>query len=189
MKCLVGVDGSRFSMDACREAGRLLRNGDSIVLVFVSPIRFNHEWMGPVIGSESAFVGQDVLLPPTEEDREHARKLLGAGRLKLLEGLHEDVDPAQVGLDLLMRQGNAREALEDLSRELAIDLLVIGTRGLGAVKRVVLGSTSDYLCHHAPCAVLVVREKEPVALPQMLGKSEYLRLPDKSSADATENKH
>jgi len=37
------------------------------------------------------------------------------------------------------------------------DLLVVGSRGLSAAKRLVLGSVSAALVNHAPCPVLVVR--------------------------------
>ena len=37
------------------------------------------------------------------------------------------------------------------------DLIVVGTRGLGGAKRLVLGSVSTRLVHDAPCSVLVVR--------------------------------
>jgi nucleotide-binding universal stress UspA family protein len=45
-----------------------------------------------------------------------------------------------------------------------VDLLVVGSRNYGPVRRLVLGSTSDYLAHHARCSLLV--------LPRMAGKGE-----------------
>jgi nucleotide-binding universal stress UspA family protein len=41
--------------------------------------------------------------------------------------------------------------------EHATDLFIIGSRGLSAAKRLLLGSVSDAVVHHAPCPVLVVR--------------------------------
>jgi nucleotide-binding universal stress UspA family protein len=41
----------------------------------------------------------------------------------------------------------------------AADLVVVGARGLGVFGRLVLGSVSDRLVHHAPCPVLVVKGK------------------------------
>jgi nucleotide-binding universal stress UspA family protein len=37
-----------------------------------------------------------------------------------------------------------------------LDLLVVGSRGYGPVKRLVIGSTSDYLERHARCSLLVL---------------------------------
>jgi nucleotide-binding universal stress UspA family protein len=37
-----------------------------------------------------------------------------------------------------------------------VDILVAGSRGYGPVKRLVLGSTSDYLQRHARCSLLVL---------------------------------
>jgi nucleotide-binding universal stress UspA family protein len=37
-----------------------------------------------------------------------------------------------------------------------VDLLVVGSRGYGPVRRLVLGSTSDYLERHARCSLLVL---------------------------------
>jgi nucleotide-binding universal stress UspA family protein len=37
-----------------------------------------------------------------------------------------------------------------------VDLLVVGSRGYGPVKRLVLGSTSDFLERHARCSLLVL---------------------------------
>lgn len=45
----------------------------------------------------------------------------------------------------------------DLAEELEVSLVIMGSRGLGPVKRLVLGSTSEEVIHRAPCPVLVVR--------------------------------
>lgn len=48
-----------------------------------------------------------------------------------------------------------------------VDLLVVGSRGYGPVRRMVTGSTAGYLQRHAPCPLLVVRRRSaaPDAVP------------------------
>lgn len=50
--------------------------------------------------------------------------------------------------------GLARSELRRLSAD--VDLLVLGSRGYGPVRRTLLGSTSDHLVHDAACPVVVV---------------------------------
>jgi nucleotide-binding universal stress UspA family protein len=50
--------------------------------------------------------------------------------------------------------GDVREELATFAED--VDVLVCGSRRWGPLRRVVLGSTSDWLIHHAPCPVLVV---------------------------------
>lgn len=39
-------------------------------------------------------------------------------------------------------------------------LIVMGTRGLGLIRRTLLGSVSEYVVHHANCPVTIVRQNE-----------------------------
>ncbi len=53
--------------------------------------------------------------------------------------------------------GNPAEAIVRRAQELEADLIVVGSRGLNAVDRLLLGSTSTAVVQRAPCSVLVVR--------------------------------
>jgi nucleotide-binding universal stress UspA family protein len=54
--------------------------------------------------------------------------------------------------------GDPREEIPALAEQWTADLVVIGARGLGAVKRLVLGSVSTAVVHAVHCAVLVVKD-------------------------------
>ncbi|KAH6802834.1 Adenine nucleotide alpha hydrolases-like superfamily protein [Perilla frutescens var. frutescens] len=57
----------------------------------------------------------------------------------------------------LILEGEAKDRICRAVEEMNINLLVIGSRGLGQIKRAFLGSVSDYCAHHAKCPVLVVK--------------------------------
>lgn len=75
-------------------------------------------------------------------------------------GLDAALEGAAKSFDVVTRElplGSAAETLVDLSTE--VDLLVLGARGLGALKRLLLGSVSEGVLRHAACPVLIVQRR------------------------------
>src|SRR5215210_3133205 len=56
-----------------------------------------------------------------------------------------------------LRMGEVALEIVALAEELGADLIVMGSRGLGGVRRALMGSVSDSVVRHAHCPVLVVR--------------------------------
>ena len=75
--------------------------------------------------------------------------------------LEAQVDALEAEGDLFtephLLQGTPVDAILDLCEELQPGLLVMGSRGLGPVGRLVVGSVSEGVVHHARCPVLVLR--------------------------------
>lgn len=69
-------------------------------------------------------------------------------------GIHADYD---------LLEGDPEERILELARTRDVDLIVIGSRGLGAAASVILGSVSKRVLHDADRPVLVVNE--PAAVP------------------------
>ena len=55
--------------------------------------------------------------------------------------------------------GRPDTAIIALAEELGAGLIMMGSRGLGGVRRALLGSISDSVVRHAPCPVMVVRQE------------------------------
>lgn len=136
----VAYDGSSQARMALDRAIDLARSGSSrltIVTVYQAPITWAS---GPMVAPE----------PPGE-----------AERAALEEVLREAVRTAQErGLsdargELL--QGHPAEAILSFVDQEHVDLVVMGSRGQSAGVRLLLGSVSDAVIHHARVAVLVVR--------------------------------
>ena len=53
--------------------------------------------------------------------------------------------------------GHPAETIVRIATEGAYPLVVVGSRGMGVLKALALGSISNRIAHHAPCSVLVVR--------------------------------
>jgi nucleotide-binding universal stress UspA family protein len=60
----------------------------------------------------------------------------------------------------LVSVGHASEEIVKAIESEHIELVIVGARGIGRVKRMLLGSTSEYLLAHAPCSVLIARHHE-----------------------------
>ncbi|MGD1986294.1 MAG: universal stress protein [Desulfobacterales bacterium] len=55
-----------------------------------------------------------------------------------------------------LREGNETDSILKVAENCAADLIVMGTRGLGAVKGFLVGSVSRKVIHYAACPVMVV---------------------------------
>ncbi|XP_028802210.1 universal stress protein PHOS34 [Neltuma alba] len=56
--------------------------------------------------------------------------------------------------------GDPKEKICEAVQNLHADLLVMGSRAFGPIKRMFLGSVSNYCTHHAQCPVMIIKEKD-----------------------------
>lgn len=66
---------------------------------------------------------------------------------------------SQKGLTIntFLLQGNPASVILDFSKKEKFDIVIMGSRGLGKFKELILGSVSSKIVHHSPCAVLLIR--------------------------------
>ncbi len=73
---------------------------------------------------------------------------------RLVDEVATPADQERLDLVLTQRHGHSSEVLLEKSGE--ADLVVVGSRGHGGFKEMLLGSVSSQLVHHAKCPVVVV---------------------------------
>lgn len=156
---LVAFDGSETSykaMDAAEELAKLSLAGLTVLYVHQPPtyptpvatglVGLNQPltFAGPVptphVGGEN-----EVTLDDDPSDT-----ILSDAQLKLSSTLSHYVDFVKL-------TGNPAQEICDYANQHNFDLIVIGSRGLSGLKKLVMGSVSDQVTNHAECPVLVVK--------------------------------
>jgi nucleotide-binding universal stress UspA family protein len=147
-RILLATDGSREAALATQAAVDLANKTNSeIHLVHVTiPL---HE---PSYYYEGISI-EDAIAREQRERQRSAQKLLDE-QAKKIEAAGGSV--AQTHL----RKGKPDQEIVDLAEEIGTGLILMGSRGLGGIRRVLMGSVSDSVVRHAHCPILVVRKEE-----------------------------
>ncbi|MEB3355812.1 MAG: universal stress protein [Synechococcales bacterium] len=78
-----------------------------------------------------------------------------------LQGLQQDAIARGVDASYEFRNGQPGDQICQVATEWRADLVVVGRRGRSGLSEAFLGSVSNYVVHHAPCAVLTLQATEP----------------------------
>jgi nucleotide-binding universal stress UspA family protein len=144
-RILLAVDGSEEASTAAQTTAELAERTDSeLHVVHVGEVE-------PVFHPE-----RHGYRARYEELQEEARRLL--------EGQVGEIEAAGVTVSrAYLRMGRPDEEIVGLAEEIGADLIATGSRGVGGMRRALMGSASDSVVRHAHCPVLVVRTKEEQA--------------------------
>lgn len=141
---VVGVDGSPASKAAVCWAGReAAMRSLPLTLVYV---------VSPIIPT---WPDVPTAFEPERWGQEQARVYIDEA-VRIVE----QNTPGGVAIDEQVVFGSTVPALVDFSKEAT--MVVAGCRGRGAVARVLLGSVSTGLVHHAHCPVAVIHDEDPL---------------------------
>ena len=77
--------------------------------------------------------------------------------IDFLQNLTEKAAEKGVDTEYTQLTGNPGRTICELASNWEADLILVGSRGLKGIKEMFLGSVSNYVTHHAPCSVLIVR--------------------------------
>ncbi|XP_021893934.1 universal stress protein A-like protein [Carica papaya] len=101
-------------------------------------------------GGATAFYASSSVLDSVRKAQEENSAAILARALKVCRDQN-------INAETLIMEGEPKDVICDAVEEMKIDLLVVGSRGLGKFKRAFLGSVSDHCAHHAKCPILIVR--------------------------------
>lgn len=140
-KMLLAVDGSQTSRHACEIAVDVCRG--RTVETHVLHVYATSQWTTPRMVRDAQIHRMlDEARAVLDAEMDHLRDL----------GLDEAKGHVRIGrpTDEILR----------LRDEIGADLIVLGSRGMNAFKRVLLGNDAESIVRHAPCPVLVVRRED-----------------------------
>ncbi len=141
-KIVVGVDGSPGSLEALEWAyGEALVSGSDLTAV--------HGWIYPYVGDRTG-----VCEPRTQMQLDAMEELKTS-----LESLGPRMTGGSIHVHARLVEQSPAEALLEESKD--ADLVVVGSRGRGALRASLLGSVSRTVVQHATCPVAVIRQPKP----------------------------
>lgn len=148
-RILIAIDGSESSENALIKAIKIAeRNNSELIIAHVFDVNSYALGMVDTAGiSTIDAAGIDI-------DKNRMEKLLEQYKLKAKE---HDIEKVQT----IMVQGAPKIILaKDIPNEYHVDLIVVGQTGMNVVERWMMGSVSEHIIRHAPCDVLIVRNKK-----------------------------
>ena len=137
-KILLSVDGSEHALNAARTAADLAR------AMKASEIRIvvAYDFIPPYLGEPNMQYAIDARM---EEAKAVMQKAVDA------------VGDTSCEIHTEIIEGPAAEAIINVAATRKSDVIVMGSRGLGTLAGLLLGSISQKVVAHAPCPVLIVR--------------------------------
>lgn len=149
MKILLAVDGSAYSDAAIEEFLRRPWPSQSevkVITAFETPM---------MVGMEPWAAAPTYFDQLESGVREAAKAVINSAlqKLKTIEG-------SKLKISSEALQGPPRQVIVEEAERWGADLIIMGSRGLGAWNRLLLGSVSSAVVHHANCSVEIVRRAQ-----------------------------
>jgi nucleotide-binding universal stress UspA family protein len=136
-RILVAVDGSKSARRAFERSVHLAQRCNSRLDII-------HVVLDSAYGGDSAATFQLI-----EDLKERGRKLLEQYKSEAIQN--------NLWAETLLELGDHAQVIIDTANNGDYDLIIMGSRGLGPFKELLLGSVSFKVMHHAKCPVMVVR--------------------------------
>jgi len=146
MKIIAAIDGSTSSRHAVQALAHLAPPVEFVLVHAINIPDFNYAMISPDLRAE------------VQSDMEAKLRKEGEGILSQAKAeLPSDFPQAQE----IHQIGHPVDVILETARSSKSHLIILGARGLGSFKELVLGSTSHRVLMHAPCSTMIVKEPVP----------------------------
>jgi nucleotide-binding universal stress UspA family protein len=150
---LVPLDGSEHSLRALETTIQIARKFDAkITLIHVYSVTAT-----PVIMPEpTTLIPSGVLVMTPSEVTKIVETAREVGRGILTDG-RQKVESENIEVETVLKEGNTVQEITKFAREAKSDLIVMGVKGIGRLRELLVGSVSEGVVKQAPCPVLIVK--------------------------------
>jgi nucleotide-binding universal stress UspA family protein len=154
-KILACSDGSTYSVAAVEMAAIIAKKFEANLKILSV---FNTYY------AEPAYMGVWAFAIPQETIDECAR----SQQKEIEQQAKPILERLEVTGEIVQETGHPAECIVEAATREQSDLVVMGSRGLGTFKSLMLGSISDAVLHHAPCPVLILRGEHSDRKPEQI---------------------
>jgi nucleotide-binding universal stress UspA family protein len=146
MHVLIATDGSDVSIAAASTGCALFGSAETVTLLSVmtqgDPGDDAGGIEGPVLGPAEQQAAWEAELAEVRDEL--------AVTAKFVTNAH---------VEQLVEVGDAADVICRVADRLRVDVVIVGSHGRSGLGRLLLGSVSEHVVRHAPCPVLVVRDR------------------------------
>lgn len=147
MKILLAIDGTKHSQPAIRAVSNFKLNADDeLKIITVVDLA-----MPMAVDLYAGYLPSSTEIENTA--KENANIVLESTKNEIIELMNDR--NFSITTEVLI--GSPESRIVEAAENFRSDLIIVGSHGYNRWERLLLGSVSDSIIHHAPCSVLVVR--------------------------------
>ncbi|MCP1675239.1 nucleotide-binding universal stress UspA family protein [Natronocella acetinitrilica] len=158
---IVPVDGSRYAAAAVRYGGQLAH-------ALKAPLQLVHVFPASPREMLERLANRAERIAVSYMKREQFNAMRDASAQRAFEAAREALPKGQASAEEIIVPGEPASGLIAHAQLNEAPLIIMGRRGLGSFRELLLGSVSERVVHHASCPVTLMSDKGPDALPSVL---------------------
>jgi len=149
-KMLIALDGTEYSKKAVEWAHKnIVKNDDHVVLVSV--------WEEAMMEKLFTELDAEIIHPDVDVTKSKHAQLNTTFNAAMCLQNHENLHALLIEAGNRKNPKNVGAEICNLGQQMGVDMIIVGTRGLGALKKAFLGSVSQYISENAHCTCIVVK--------------------------------